>query len=47
MAPSGDYSSRGSAVVTAAKLRDKALAAAKALEDEAASLCFSNTERSA
>jgi hypothetical protein len=42
MAPSG-----GSIVVTAAKLRDEALATAKTLEDEAASLRSSNTERSA
>ena len=46
MAPSGNSSSGASAVVTAAKLRDEALAAAKTLEDEAASLRSSNTERS-
>jgi len=36
----------GSTMATAAKLRDEALSAAKRLEDEAASLRTSNTERS-
>jgi hypothetical protein len=44
--PSGDSSSGASTVAAATKLRDEALAAAKALEEEVVSLDSSNTERS-
>ena len=44
--PSGDSSSGTSTTAAAAKLHDEAIAAAKNLEDEAASLRTSNAERS-
>jgi len=44
--PSGDSSSGTSTAAAAAKLHDEAIAAAKNLEDEAASLRTSNAERS-